>query len=328
MNKIAYSFLIILFCFSNILAIQEVDPSYYSMLLISVRRETVNTALTGIPAKKTIDYNMFLEKMVDLRDHYRLSDLEVAYLAYKWIAQNIEVQYDLRNTNYPVNVYDSGKGNPSGIASLFNAICKNFNITSGSIEGTVKVIKKFNYNDMISEVQSTWNYLEFYGLKYLVDVSLGAGNYNERIFEKGYSDFYFGTKPKYFIYRHFPSDSNYQLIPVPKRQSEFDSYPFVNYAFFLYGFKEFDPRDKEIKNIEGDIEVEIKYDPFTTDGNILSKLIDQTHSYKADAILQKNPGYEIEIDVYNLNTKLVYLELSIEIDNLKTVPILIYKITS
>ena len=53
---------------------------------------------------------------------YNLTDAESAYFAYKWIAQNIAINYSLGNKDYMEIVYDSGEGSPSGLSNLFQFV--------------------------------------------------------------------------------------------------------------------------------------------------------------------------------------------------------------
>ena len=325
MNIIIYSFFIILFCFSNILAILEADPSVYSSLLGSVRREVVDNILKGIPQKKDMKYEQFIEAMKKIKNSYSLSEAEFAYLAYKWIAQNIDVQYNLGNKNsYPPFVYELGRGTPYGIALLFCTVSSNLGARPNLITGYVKVVNKNNYNEMISEIESAWNCIMIGGQTYLVDVSLAAGNYNENEFERRYTDVYFATKPNYFIYRHFPHTEIRQLLTRPIDLETFNSFTFVDSTFFLYGFYKFEPTEKEVL-IENNLEFEINYNPNISNGIVLPMLIDKTHSYQGDTKIINYNG-ETEIIFNYLELKIVYLEISIINNKQETIPILIYKL--
>ena len=65
-----------------------------------------------------------------------LSDIEGAFLIYKWITQNININCaDYNKDESPVAVYKSGIGSFVGISALFNIMCSNMNIESISITG-------------------------------------------------------------------------------------------------------------------------------------------------------------------------------------------------
>ena len=323
MNKIEYSFLIILFCFSNILAISEVTPSKYSNLLGKINRGLVITVLNSIPKRTTMQFTQFLNTINNKKKTYNLNDQDSAYLAYKWIAQNIFVQYNLGQGNIPQNVYQFGRGSPFGISRLFKVMSDNLGFQSIYISGYVKVLRKFNYTEMISEIYSAWNVITFGQQTYLVDASLGAGNYNDKYFERGYTDAYFATKPTYFIFRHYPF-ANYQLLTRPIDLKTFKSYPFVDSTFFLYGFYKFEPMEKEVQIINN-LEFEINYDPNISNGDILPILREQYRSFQAEYVNIIKSNGEAEIIFEKLDLKVVYLEISIK-NNLKTVPILVYKL--
>ena len=324
MNKIIYSFLIILFCFSNILAISEADPDKYSKLLGKINRGLVNSVLNSLPKRTNIQFTHFIDTIKNTKKTYTLNVQDSAYLAYKWIAENINVQYSLGVGNIPQEVFRLGRGSPFGISQLFGAISNSLGVQTIHITGYVKVLSKFNYNQMISEIFSAWNGIRIGQKIYLVDVSFAAGNYNEKTFERGYTDVYFATKPAYFIYRHYPDNQIYQYITIPINYQTFCSYPFVDSTFFLYGFYKFEPTEKEVQ-IVNNLEFEINYDPNASDEDILPMLREQNRFFQAEDVNIINSNGEAEIIFEKLDVKVVYLEISIK-NNLKTVPILVYKL--
>ena len=324
MNKIVYSFLIILFCFSNILAISEVAPGEYSNLLGKINRGLVNTALNSIPKGTPTQITDFIETIKNTQKTYNLNAQDSAYLVYKWIAQNIDVQYSLGQRSNPQSVLQSKRGSPFGISQLFCAVSGSLGAQPIYITGYVKVLNKFNYNQMISEIFSAWNGIRIGEKIYLVDASLGAGNYNDKYFERGYTDAYFATKPTYFIFRHYPF-ANYQLLTRPIDLKTFKSYPFVDSTFFLYGFYKFEPMEKEVQIINN-LEFEINYDPNISNGDILPILREQYRSFQAEYVNIIKSNGEAEIIFEKLDLKVVYLEISIKNNIQRTVPILVYKL--
>lgn len=55
MNKLYFT-LIILFSISNLLVFADIDPSSYSLLLGTIRRELVERALSSLPKKILLIY--------------------------------------------------------------------------------------------------------------------------------------------------------------------------------------------------------------------------------------------------------------------------------
>ena len=140
------------------------------------------------------------------------------------------------------------------------------------------------------KVDSTWNYIVINGTKYLVDLCLAAGKFNEQVFTREYTDIYFATKPEIFINKHFPKDINWQLLSQPITLEKFDSLPYIDYTFFLYGFKTFAPDYKEIKIRNKEIKFELTYDPSITNGFVIPIVFNQTLYFRGNADIVKSNG--------------------------------------
>ena len=135
----------------------------YSKLIEMVRKEIVDKALLYLPKREEINILQMFIQMAKTKEEYSLSDADSAYLAYKWIELNIKWE-DSDNEDLG-SIYNSGKGNPFGISTLFNRICSYLEVESGSIYGSYKFIelgiyKNYNY---------TWNYVLINGSYYLID---------------------------------------------------------------------------------------------------------------------------------------------------------------
>ena len=256
MNKL-YSILIFLFSFSHLLAFEEIDPSTYSLLLGTVRKEIVSKAFRNIPSKNNISLLQMLNTIKKTKDSFSLSDAESAYLVYIWVTEYIKVDF-LDNNKYVENVYNSGKGNPVGVSNLFNLMCNYIKIESKSISGYIKKRNVDNFENYISSIESTWNYIVINNKYYLIDVTLGSGVFNEKYLYSYYQDIYFATKPEIFINSHFPNDKKWQLLSNPYSYEKYKSLPFISDFFYICGFKTFSPDNMEI-NGRGEIKITLTY---------------------------------------------------------------------
>ena len=81
-------------------------------------------------------------EMSKFKSTYTLNEAESAYLAYKWISQNIEYDYDdekQRNSTKEIaKVYKTGKGGVIGITGLYKTMCDRPKIKADTILGLTK----------------------------------------------------------------------------------------------------------------------------------------------------------------------------------------------
>ena len=83
-----------------------------------------------------------VSKMVNAKKEYSLNEAESAYLVFKWISENIYISFNF-NKEYiddPINAYNSWKGSPKALSSLFDNICTFLKVKSGSISGYLKAL--------------------------------------------------------------------------------------------------------------------------------------------------------------------------------------------
>ena len=142
--------------------------------------------------------------MVNAKKEYSLNEAESAYLAFKWISENLYVHFNDEYSDDPINAYNSWDGSPKALSSLFDNICSFLKVTSGSISGYLKSDNYRNY-DMLSGNNYTWNYVEIEGEYYLLDVSLASLN---KISLHEFIYLHFGTQLKYLFVHIFQTKVN------------------------------------------------------------------------------------------------------------------------
>ncbi|MEO8515162.1 MAG: transglutaminase domain-containing protein [Flavobacterium sp.] len=118
-----------------------------------------------------------------------------------------------------------------GYTTLFAVICDNLNIKSKIVRGGSKTLvsdigKPYSSNH-------TWNIVVIDNKEYLIDVTWGAGSYEDRFVKKiDYS--YFLTDPKQFIKNHYPDDYQNALLKEKIEKQEFLNAPVIhNFDFEL-----------------------------------------------------------------------------------------------
>ena len=236
--KEIYFILFILSLLSNLSeSIEESsENNRVSKLIGMVRMETIDKSLLFLPKRNEVNILQMVNYMIKAKEEYSFNEAESAFLVFKWIGQNIRINFNDEDLDNPINAYTSGEGTPKALSSLFNNICTFFKVNSGSISGYLKWI---NYKDdvIVNDREYTWNYVEINGEYYLIDVSQAA----ELNFYPQYMYLHFGTKPEIFIRLHFPKDSKWQLLSEPYTFEKFESMALLSPFFYLIGFKAISP---------------------------------------------------------------------------------------
>jgi len=300
----------------------------YSKLLEFVRTDIIDKALLALPKRAQSDILKMSIEMNKVKETYLLNDAESAFLVYKWITKNII--YDCNGdekSEYAANVFNTGMGISSGIADLFKTMANLLQIEANSVNGIVKY-QINDINNLIQEIDYVWNYIIINGTYYLIDVSMGSGACNRNIFQKTFSDFYFGTNPEFFIYSHFPEDNKWQLLSTIIEYNQFSSMASLIDSFFKYGFKTINPNTN---TIIGDARVylgltfdeslnppNIRVGGITIDGNM--EILDLL-SYT------KSKG-KIEISFLMNKQKMRYLIVSVEKSPNNFIGIALYKVNN
>ena len=207
----------------------------------------------------------------------------------------------------PINAYNSGKGTPKSLCSLFNNMSKYLKVVSDSISG---YLKWGNYSHQIqSDRNYTWNYVEIQGEYYLLDVSIVS----DTEFRDNYAEFiylYFGTEPEIFIRQHFPKENKWQLLSEPYTLEKFESMALLTPFFYLLGFKTISPDTSKIIG-DGKIiltsdklitKVDLVTDCFNDDG-ISTGIGDDYEDGSPDENLEIEYTNEDECSLYSIDIK-------------------------
>ena len=178
-----------------------------------------------------------------------------------------------------------------------------FEIESQSISGYLKTLDNSkDYDEKIINIDFTWNYIAINNLYYLIDLASGAGFLYNANYKNERTDFYFGTKPEYFINTHYPNDSKWQLLSQNYSFEKFDSLPYIYYNFYLFGFETFSPETKDL-NWNEEIKISLTGGESTVNADFLFEMYD---NYRRE--------YEIPDDVIKTEEK---AEIILKIDKIK-----------
>jgi transglutaminase/protease-like cytokinesis protein 3 len=181
---------------------------------------------------------------------------EKARAAYAWIAHNIAYDVEALQNGTPDYQYTYNskaekeakelairkkiasetlrkrKGVCENYANLFNETCHLLGLESVTIHGCSKTTER-QIGVIPKGSDHAWNAVKINGTWQLVDVTWGAGNRVNNVFEAHYSDVYFFTNPKLFVLNHFPADSIWLLTPCSAE--DFAHFPLVYRTFFETG---------------------------------------------------------------------------------------------
>lgn len=188
-------------------------------------------------------------------------DDEKARAIFRWITDNIsydvEGYFSRRVSVKTGDVLQSRSSVCAGYSSLFEALARKAGLEVVMINGFGK---GFSYNPgdpLTDESKHAWNALKIDGRWKLIDCTWGAGKVDvERNYRKEFEPYYFLAKPEEFIYRHFPTESQWQLLPVPVSQQEFLDLPLVTPVFFQCGMS-LTGRDSTVLDVRGEYVAEL-----------------------------------------------------------------------
>ena len=256
--KIIFFLYLFSFIFNN-----ESEKSSYSQLFDEIREYKVDKVLSSLPKRENTNILSMFIIMNNIKEENSLNDAEAAFLTYKWIAQNIEVDCsDNDNNESAVIAYNSGKANFLGISNLFKTMCFHLNLKVDIISGYIKKLTNNDDGRIIEKIKSFWNYILINDTYYLVDASMGAGTCDGDEFNKDNNDFFFATKPELFVRSHYPDMSKWQLLD--KAIEDFTSMAFLRQFFYLNGFRTISP-DYESLNLKKDSKIVLTFDKYNDD---------------------------------------------------------------
>ena len=215
-------------------------------LLKEINYSKIDKILKQVPERTETT----LDKLIKYfkKKSIKLSEVEKAWLIYKWITLNFEYDFEgVNNKNYDITeeaTFKRGKTICSGYSKLYKKICDNLDLIVEIITGHSK---GFNYEltDKFEESEShAWNAIKIKELWYFIETTWGAG-YSEdhKHFIKKFNPYHFFTPPIQFIRSHFPDESKWQLLPKNEiiNQKRFMEFIDLKSDFYNLGFDSIEP---------------------------------------------------------------------------------------
>ena len=167
------------------------------------------------------------------------------------ISQNIDVDCSNCDGKYvsAITAFNTGRSAFVGFSGLFLILCLCLSIHSPLVNGHIKTMKNSG-GEIYNIVEHVWNFIEIDNKYYLIDTTLGTGTCEGNSYIRRYNDFYFATKPEYFIRNHYPELSDFQFLEKPFSFDQFKSMAFLRHYFYYSGFKTIEPDNGEISLID------------------------------------------------------------------------------
>ena len=172
---------------------------------------------------------------------------------FRWMTAHI--RYDLKG----LESSEYGDLSPEAVLKRRSAVCEGY---SGLFESLVEAAgfevalipgfaKGVGYSagaEVPLSFNHAWNAVKVRGEWKLLDCTWGAGALNEMgEYVAGFDPFYFFTPPEEFIYSHFPSDSQWQLLAEPMSRKAFEGLPMLKPSFFVCGLRLQNPNAGHLK---------------------------------------------------------------------------------
>jgi len=232
----------------------------------TIRKDIVDKALKALPARNMTTKEVMMNRMKSVRTLYSLSDIEAAYMVYKWEYENL--QYDCYHYNHNRNLidftedgtYKSGVGVCNGFAYLYVSLCNAMGVEAYRVVGYSKA-GDFQPGVTPTSSDHAWNAIVIDGNYYLLDATWGIGSCNGDDYVRILRDSYFCTKPEAFIRNHLPVYKKYQLVYPTISLNEWANMLEVSMDFYENGMTEISPDAANLTIDNGKIEVEITYEP-------------------------------------------------------------------
>lgn len=171
------------------------------------------------------------------------NDGEKVRVIFRWITQNIS--YDTKgffsgtlSASSAKNALKEKKAGCDGYAGLFEQLAKVSNLEVVKISGFAKGYGFIAGSTTDQRPNHAWNAVRIEGQWRLLDCTWGAGSIDERKqFRRQFQDHYFLTPPEEFIYDHFPTEAQWQLLDPPVSREQFEKFVYLRPGFFHAGLK-------------------------------------------------------------------------------------------
>lgn len=286
-------------------------------------------------AAATLEYNgNSVDELAEILSGYAQTDTEKARIIYSWITKHIDYDTEAFFNNQfqflkPEEILTQRKGICSGYAILFRALAKAMGLDAVAVTGYAKGDGYLVGDD--TRENHAWNAVKIDGYWYLMDPTWGAGIIENRSFVKQFNAYYFAPPPKQFIYDHFPSRIEWQLLAQPFSRETFNQLPNVSSTFFTNEIKLGNYPTNTI-NSRGKVEIilEVPDDVLVTaklkqNGKVLEDSYTFTQKVNGQAVVSVGfpESGKYELDIYSArkdNSEVYHRSLSYNINTANSAP--------
>jgi len=210
-------------------------------------KELCDKIVSSLPKREKTNLNEFKNTIKSKAKD--LTEIERAFVLFKWMGQNIN--YDVKNTNAGKRVdcskdgvFRTGKTVCSGYSNLYEDIAKYLNLEVKSVHCYAKGAGYMPGTKIhASETNHEINVIKLNGKWYHIDSTWGAGHSNGNEYVREFNEFYFLPDPELLIRSHFPSDEKWQLTKKIYTLIEFEKWPCIHSNFYQCGFRDFSPEE-------------------------------------------------------------------------------------
>ena len=229
----------------------------------NVRKDIIEKAISNLPSRTSVDLDNMINLMKNVKKSNSLSQVETAFLVYKWMTDNIEYDcYALHHMEVPAispkDVYEKGKTICAGYTDLFKVICDSLDIETYYVIGYAKGASWVE-GQIPRSTNHAWNVIKLDSSYYLLDVTWGSGGCNGDDFSKSYREFYFCSRPEAFIRTHLPAEEKWQLVSPTISLQQFVDMLSIEPEFFEFGFRTVSP-DTPFITTDGKFTINLTYE--------------------------------------------------------------------
>ena len=261
----------------------------------NVRKDIVDKAISNLPSRKSVDLDSMVNSMKNAKKSYSLSQVETAFLVYKWISQNINYDcYAYYHGEVPVfspkETYEVGKTVCAGYSLLFEYMGDNLDIETHYVTGYAKGASWVD-GKIPTSSNHAWNAIKLGSSYYLIDVTWGSGSCDGDVYSPNYGENYFCSRPEAFIRSHLPAEEKWQLISPTITLEQFAKMLKLTLDFFDLGFKTVSP-DMPTITTNGELTIKLTYESKVA---ILTNLFSDVPEGKSDTCWTQYHSTSVDI---------------------------------
>ncbi len=189
-------------------------------LRVLINYGSINNAVANMPAGSEDSISSLA---LYVSDNFE-SEPERAYFIYRWIRQNIQPDFERAQYYYvdyesqtPEAVFASRRAVCQGYAAVYNELTSMTGLDSRQIQG-YGVMLSYTPGTAHHRYKHAWNSVKIDGGWYLLDTSWTASQSLDGSSDPNY---FFLTDPSGFVYRHYPYDTEWQLLADPTPENVF-----------------------------------------------------------------------------------------------------------